>query len=98
MDNREIKRAWESFVQKGTAPNAVRRVVAASWERSHGYQIPFERSEAPLAPEAEVVQRSDYRSIRSGSLRCGQPRDRAIDRQRGKTLTGQCCVRRAFET
>jgi signal transduction histidine kinase len=57
MDNREIKRAWESFMKNGTASNAVRRVVAASWERSHGYQIPFERSEAPLAPEAEVVQR-----------------------------------------
>ncbi len=57
MDNREIKRAWERFIQNGTASNAVRGVVAASWERSQGYQIPFERSEAPLAPEAEVVQR-----------------------------------------
>jgi signal transduction histidine kinase len=57
MDNREIKRAWERFIQNGTASNAVRGVVAASWERSQGYHIPFERSEAPLAPEAEVVQR-----------------------------------------
>ena len=57
MDNREIKRAWERFIQNGTASNAVRGVVAASWERSQGYRIPFERSEAPLAPEAEVVQR-----------------------------------------
>src|SRR5271166_6135486 len=57
MDNREIKRAWERFMQNGTASNAVRGVVAASWERSQGYRIPFERSEAPLAPEAEMVQR-----------------------------------------
>ncbi len=57
MDDREIKRAWEGFIQNGTASNAVRGVVAASWERSQGYRIPFERGEAPLAPEAEVVQR-----------------------------------------
>src|SRR4030088_1563754 len=57
MANQEIQRAWERFVQGGTASNAVRGIVAASWERSQGYQIPVERSEAPLAPEVEVVQR-----------------------------------------
>jgi signal transduction histidine kinase len=55
--NQEIQRAWERFIQGGTASNAVRGIVAASWERSQGYQIPVERSEAPLAPEVEVVQR-----------------------------------------
>ena len=34
MDNREIKRARERFIQNGTASNAERGVVAASWERS----------------------------------------------------------------
>src|SRR5258708_20623534 len=55
--NQEIQRAWERFIQNGSASNAVRRIVAASWERSQGYHIPVERSEAPLAREAEVVQR-----------------------------------------
>ncbi len=57
MANQEIQRAWERFIQNGSASNAVRRIVAASWERSQGYHIPVERSEAPLAREAEVVQR-----------------------------------------
>jgi signal transduction histidine kinase len=57
MANREIERAWDKFIENGAASNAVRTIVAASWERSQGYQIPVERSEAPLAPEVEVVQR-----------------------------------------
>jgi hypothetical protein len=47
---------WERFIQNGVASNAVRGIVAASWERSQGYQIPVERSQAPLGPEAKVVQ------------------------------------------
>jgi len=48
MDNRKIQRAWEKFIENGTASKAVRGVVAASWERSQGYRIPVERSQAPL--------------------------------------------------
>jgi transcriptional regulator of acetoin/glycerol metabolism len=40
MDNREIQRAWEKFIENGAAPSSVRGIVAASWERSQGYQIP----------------------------------------------------------
>jgi signal transduction histidine kinase len=47
----------QKLIENGAASNAVRGIVAASWERSHGYQIPVERSEAPLAPEVEGVQR-----------------------------------------
>jgi signal transduction histidine kinase len=64
MGNREIKQAWEKFIANGAASNAVRGIVAASWERSQRYQIPVERGEAPLAPEAEVVQRrSEYAEL-----------------------------------
>ena len=70
MDNREIKRAWERFLENGAASNAVRGVVAASWERSQGYQIPFERSEAPLAPEAELFQR---RAEHAALVAAGRP-------------------------
>jgi signal transduction histidine kinase len=64
MGNREIKQAWEKFIENGAASNAVRGIVAASWERSQRYQIPVERGEAPLAPEAEVVQRrSEYAEL-----------------------------------
>jgi signal transduction histidine kinase len=50
-------RAWEKFIEHDGASNAVRGIVAASWERSQRYQIPLERSAAPLAPEVELVQR-----------------------------------------
>jgi signal transduction histidine kinase len=50
-------RAWDKFIEHDGASNAVRGIVAASWERSQRYQIPLERSEAPLAPEVELVQR-----------------------------------------
>jgi signal transduction histidine kinase len=62
MDDREIRRAWERFIQNGTASKAVRGVVAASWERSQGYHVPIERSEAPLVPEVDVVQRRSEHS------------------------------------
>jgi signal transduction histidine kinase len=57
MDNREIQRAWEKFIENGAAPSSVRGIVAASWERSQGYQVPVERGETRLAPEAELVHR-----------------------------------------
>jgi transcriptional regulator of acetoin/glycerol metabolism len=57
MENRKILRAWEKFTQNGTSPSGVRGIVVASWQRSQGYQIPVERSETRVAPEAELVQR-----------------------------------------
>jgi signal transduction histidine kinase len=70
MDNREIQRAWEKFIENGATSNAVRGVVAASWERSQGYHIPVERGETRLAPEAELVHR---RSEHSDLLAAAQP-------------------------
>src|ERR1700741_2756162 len=56
MDNREILHARDKFMENGTSPHAVRGIVAASWERSQGYQVPVERAETRLAPEADLVQ------------------------------------------
>jgi signal transduction histidine kinase len=56
MDNREILYAREKFMENGTSPHAVRGIVAASWERSQGYEVPVERAETRLAPEADLVQ------------------------------------------
>jgi hypothetical protein len=56
MDNRKTQPAWETFIQKGTASNAVRGVVGASWKRSQAYHIPIERGDAPCVPEAEVLR------------------------------------------
>ena len=57
IDNREIQRAWGKFIENGAASNSVRGIVAASWERSQGYQVPVERGETRLAPEEELVHR-----------------------------------------
>jgi signal transduction histidine kinase len=70
MDTREIQRAWGKFIENGTASNAVRSVVAASWERSLAFQIPVERGETRLAPEPELVHR---RSERSELLTAAEP-------------------------
>jgi signal transduction histidine kinase len=60
----KIQRAWETFIQDGSGSNAVRKIIAASWERSKGYDIPVERGEAPLAPEAEAVRlRSEHAAL-----------------------------------
>jgi signal transduction histidine kinase len=56
MDNRKILHAREKFVGNGSLPDAVRGIVAASWERSLGYQVPVERGETRLAPEEDLLQ------------------------------------------
>jgi signal transduction histidine kinase len=70
MDSREIQRAWGKFIENGAAPNAVRGVVAASWERSQEYDIPIERGETRVGPEAELVH---SRSEHSEMLAAAQP-------------------------
>lgn len=70
IDNREIQRAWERFIEKGGASNAVRAVITASWKRSQGYEIPIERGGAPLAPEVELVRR---RSEHAGLIAAARP-------------------------
>jgi signal transduction histidine kinase len=66
----KIQRAWENFIQNGAGSNAVRRVVADSWKRSQGYDIPVERDEAPLAPDAEAVW---LRSEHAGLIAAARP-------------------------
>jgi signal transduction histidine kinase len=69
-DDRKILRAWEKFTQDGASPNAVRGVVAASWERSQRHQIAVELSETRLAPEAELIQ---CRTENSELMQAAQP-------------------------
>ena len=70
MDNRNILHAWEKFVENGTSPGAVRGIVAASWERSQGHQVPVGRGETRLAPEADLVQ---HRAENADLIHAAQP-------------------------
>jgi signal transduction histidine kinase len=76
MDNRKTLLAWEKFVKNGTLPGAIRGIVAASWERSQGYQVPVERGETRLAPETDLVQ---HRTENAELIQAAQP---ALDQAR----------------
>jgi sigma-54 dependent transcriptional regulator, acetoin dehydrogenase operon transcriptional activator AcoR len=62
IKEKEIRRAWEWFIEDGTTPETVRSVVASSWQRSQDHGIPVERHGAPLVVEAEFV---DHHSLHS---------------------------------
>jgi sigma-54 dependent transcriptional regulator, acetoin dehydrogenase operon transcriptional activator AcoR len=70
MKEQEIRQGWERFIENGTISKALRGVVVASWRRSQSHGIPVERNEAPLAPEAELVQR---RSAHAALLEAARP-------------------------
>ena len=62
IKEKEIRRAWEWFIEDGTTPAAVRAVVASSWHRSQDHGVPAERQGAPLVVEAELVEHHSLHS------------------------------------
>jgi transcriptional regulator of acetoin/glycerol metabolism len=57
MDQREVRVAWEQFVERGALSANLRLSVAASWQRSKSHQVTVDRAQAPLVPEAELYRR-----------------------------------------
>jgi transcriptional regulator of acetoin/glycerol metabolism len=66
----EIRRAWEWFIEDGTAPATVRAVVASSWQRSQDHGVSVERQGAPLVLEAELVE---HHAIHSPLVEAARP-------------------------
>src|ERR1700731_1170297 len=65
MDQREVRVAWEKFVERGALSANLRSSVAASWQRSKNHQITVDRARAPLVPEAELYRhRSKHALLR----------------------------------
>jgi transcriptional regulator of acetoin/glycerol metabolism len=62
IKEKEIRRAWEWFIEDGTAPATVRTVVASSWQRSQDHGVAVERQGAPLVREAELVEHHSLHS------------------------------------
>lgn len=62
MQQREIRVAWENFLEKGLISGELPKVVATSWQRSRHLGIGAESREAPLAGEAEVFRRRSQNS------------------------------------
>jgi hypothetical protein len=56
IKDKEICKAWERFIEGGTAPATVRAVVASSWQRSQELGVPVERQGAPQVPEADLAK------------------------------------------
>jgi sigma-54 dependent transcriptional regulator, acetoin dehydrogenase operon transcriptional activator AcoR len=70
MDQREVRVAWEKFVERGALSADLRSSVAASWQRSRNHQVTVDRPRAPLVAEAELFRhRSKHASLRHAA-RC----------------------------
>ena len=69
-NEKEIRKAWEGFVEDGTTPSTVRAVVVSSWQRSQDHGVPIERESAPLVLGAELVERH---STHSGLVEAARP-------------------------
>ncbi len=63
MNERDIRRAWESFVSEGRVPADFRQDIAASWARSRGYASIARRRNAPKLPEPELYRRKHENRI-----------------------------------
>ncbi|MGJ5176440.1 sigma-54-dependent Fis family transcriptional regulator [Bradyrhizobium oligotrophicum] len=70
MDQRDVRAAWQKFVERGTLSGDVRTTVAESWRRSRQHRIAVDRAQAPLVAEAELFrQRSKHAALRHAA-RC----------------------------
>jgi transcriptional regulator of acetoin/glycerol metabolism len=78
MDQREVRDAWEKFVERGALSADLRSSVAASWQRSKNHQITVDRARAPLVADAELFRyRSKHASLRHAA-RCALDNSRTF--------------------
>ncbi len=70
MDQRDVRAAWEKFVEHGALSAELRSSVAASWQRSRNHRVTIDRARAPLVADAELFRlRSRHASLRHAA-RC----------------------------
>src|ERR1700694_6299591 len=70
MDQRDVRAAWERFVERGALSTDLRSSVAASWQRSKNHRVTIDRARAPLVADAELFRhRSKHASLRHAA-RC----------------------------
>ena len=78
MDQREVRDAWEKFVERGALSADLRSSVAASWQRSKNHQVTVDRAKAPLVADAELFRhRSKHASLRHAA-RCALDNSRTF--------------------
>jgi transcriptional regulator of acetoin/glycerol metabolism len=65
MNQRDVRAAWEQFVERGALAIDLRSSVANSWQRSKSHQVTVDRATAPLVAEAELFRhRSKHARLR----------------------------------
>ena len=70
MDQRDVRAAWERFVERGALSAGLSASVAASWQRSRNHQVTVDRARAPLVADAELFRhRSKHAALRHAA-RC----------------------------
>jgi sigma-54 dependent transcriptional regulator, acetoin dehydrogenase operon transcriptional activator AcoR len=70
MDQREVRAAWEKFVERGALSADLRSSVAASWQRSRNHQVTVDRARAPLVEDAELFRRRSKHASLRHAARC----------------------------
>ena len=70
MDQREVRAAWERFVDDGALATDLRASIAQSWQRCKNHQVTTDRAMAPFVADAELFRhRSKYAALRHAA-RC----------------------------
>ncbi|QDM29042.1 sigma-54-dependent Fis family transcriptional regulator [Tardiphaga sp. vice304] len=65
MNQRDVRAAWEKFVERGALPTDLRPSVVNSWQRSRNHSVTVDRAMAPLVAEAELFRhRSKHARLR----------------------------------
>jgi transcriptional regulator of acetoin/glycerol metabolism len=65
MNQRDVRAAWEKFVERGALPTDLRPSVANSWQRSKNHRVTVDRAMAPLVADAELFRhRSKHAALR----------------------------------
>jgi sigma-54 dependent transcriptional regulator, acetoin dehydrogenase operon transcriptional activator AcoR len=78
MDQRDVRAAWEKFVERGALSTDLRLSVAASWQRSKNHRVTTDRAMAPIVAEAELFRyRSKHASLRNAA-RCALENSRTF--------------------
>jgi len=70
MDQREVRAAWEKFVERGALSADLRSSVAASWQRSRNHQITVDRAQAPLVADNELFRHRTRHAPLRHAARC----------------------------
>lgn len=59
IDQRDVRRAWERFVERGDIVEGLRTDIAASWRRCSEFQVATTSDAAPLVSETESYKNKD---------------------------------------